>query len=384
MTIPVNDRYEDVQGVSLLAIDQYFRDVAWIQQNPLTQEEEMRHVARLLRARSEPSNAWVQSVAKYSREVLVEAYQPVLLSVARKIMGQFRGSSALNTVELLDLVNEANVGLLHVLDTYEFDDVTASLCGLVARTSSYYIFKALRRLGGSVHVPNNMLTMIAKVVRVRSDLSGRLGRAPSLHEIALEMGVEVSVVIEVSEAHVLRSMDSLQGVLVENDDEDNRLVSGLFSSVSSDEAQRQDALNAVLLRTVEKLPELQRDVVCLRFGLEAGQECLLHREIALRLGVLKEVVGRSERRACARLQNMLDLSVKNGHVSCTLCSTFEDDYYTGAQVAALLKVKRPLVLRHTKNGHLPGKQRRIKNRAVWVYPKPAIDALVAERQEMSA
>src|SRR5205814_1335523 len=68
----------DDQDVSLMALDQYIRQVRWLE--PLTQEEEAQLLARIERGKHEKRqaqpNAWRLSLAHAARERLVEGYLP--------------------------------------------------------------------------------------------------------------------------------------------------------------------------------------------------------------------------------------------------------------------------------------------------------------------
>src|SRR5437879_2985614 len=101
---------------SLTARDQYVREVRWMER--LTREEEECWVQRLVRARAERDkphpNQWVLSLAYHARESLMECYQALVLSIARRYVARCR------SLDLLDLVQEANIGLLRLLDEGEF------------------------------------------------------------------------------------------------------------------------------------------------------------------------------------------------------------------------------------------------------------------------
>src|SRR6266516_5142017 len=112
-TTPVNDRYEEGVRVSLLAHDQYVRELAWMEE--LTEEEELQCLQRVRRGRLERGqpvpNQWVLSLAKHARDRLIEGYQPMVFRLAQRVRRRLQSS-----IESLDLVNEGNICLMRVLD----------------------------------------------------------------------------------------------------------------------------------------------------------------------------------------------------------------------------------------------------------------------------
>src|SRR6266704_5048260 len=101
--------YEE-QDVSLMALDQYIRQVRWLE--PLTQEEEAQLLARIERGKDEKRqaqpNGWRLSLAQAARERLVEGYLPWVIHLAKEYVSRARG------MQLLELIQEGNLGLLAV------------------------------------------------------------------------------------------------------------------------------------------------------------------------------------------------------------------------------------------------------------------------------
>ena len=95
-----NDRYQDSRDMSLLARDQYEREVSWIETESLSPEEEKKYLDCLLHARRDPSNALLQDLGKDARSRLTEHYQPVIRGVVLKYVRWFRD----HAVDFLDLV----------------------------------------------------------------------------------------------------------------------------------------------------------------------------------------------------------------------------------------------------------------------------------------
>src|SRR5437868_10600874 len=106
---------EEEREVSLLAIDQYMRQVRWTPDLTLQEEEEL--VERIARGKAEQQKACpnqvVMAEARQARDRLVEGYQRLVVYIARQYTYRF------GSMELLDLVQEGNLGLLHAIDYHD-------------------------------------------------------------------------------------------------------------------------------------------------------------------------------------------------------------------------------------------------------------------------
>ena len=104
---------QDDQDVSLMALDQYIRQVRWLE--PLTQEEEAQLLARIERGKYErrqpQPNAWRLSLAQAAQERLVEGYLPWVIHLAKGFVSRAR------SMELLDLIRRATWGYCKPLNT---------------------------------------------------------------------------------------------------------------------------------------------------------------------------------------------------------------------------------------------------------------------------
>src|SRR6266702_1355915 len=138
---------QDDQDVSLMALDQYIRQVRWLE--PLTQEEEAQLLARIERGKYErrqlQPNAWRLSLAQAALERLVEGYLPWVIHLAKGFVSRAR------SMQLLDLIQEGNQGLLQAI---EHNDVSKGypLRALVTAYVRGAILDALRERDGLVRI----------------------------------------------------------------------------------------------------------------------------------------------------------------------------------------------------------------------------------------
>src|SRR6266487_1837068 len=102
----------DNRDASLMAQDQYMREVWSVER--LTQEEEEQLIQRVYRGRCERlkplPNQWVLSLARHARDRLIEVYQSVVISLAKKFAFRFK------SMGFMDLVQEGNLGLMAAID----------------------------------------------------------------------------------------------------------------------------------------------------------------------------------------------------------------------------------------------------------------------------
>ncbi len=225
-----------------------------------------------------------------ARERLITANSRLVISVAKKYMG--RG------VSFLDLIQEGNIGLIRA--TKKFDWRRGHKFSTYA---TWWIRQAVTRAiadqGRTIRVPVHMGDQINKLLRVQHQLTQKLGRDPTVEELAEALGVppkKVEHMIQVARRPLSLEMptddeeDSVLGDFVQDDD-----------APAPDEAATQNLLRQHLEEVLKTLPPREVRILQLRYGLLDGQAYTLE-EVGRKMGVTRERVRQIEAQALSRLR----------------------------------------------------------------------------------
>ena len=226
-----------------------------------------------------------------AREHLITANSRLVISVAKKYMG--RG------VPFLDLIQEGNIGLIRA--TKKFDYRRGHKFSTYA---TWWIRQAVTRAiadqGRTIRVPVHMGDQINKLLRVQHQLTQRLGRDPSVDELATALDVPPKKVENMIQ--VARRPLSLE---TPTDDEEDSVL-GDFIEDEEAPAPDESAINNLLHEHLEDvlngLPPREVRILQLRYGLLDGQAYTLE-EVGRKMGVTRERVRQIEAQALSRLRH---------------------------------------------------------------------------------
>ena len=219
------------------------------------------------------------------REELVQRFMPL----ARRLAARYRGDRE----PLDDLVQVASLGLVKALD--RFDPARGvAFSSYAVPTILGELKRHFRDRGWSVRVPRDLQERIARVDRAITELPGKLGRAPSVNEIADRLEVDPEEVLEAMEAGHAHHAMSLDAQAQTEEGEGIPLTERLGGS---DPAFDTVEYGATITDALESLSERDRTVLHLRFI-----EDMTQTEIADRVGVSQMHVSRILRSAVERLR----------------------------------------------------------------------------------
>jgi RNA polymerase primary sigma factor len=226
-----------------------------------------------------------------AREHLITANSRLVISVAKKYMG--RG------VPFLDLIQEGNIGLIRA--TKKFDYRRGHKFSTYA---TWWIRQAVTRAiadqGRTIRVPVHMGDQINKLLRIQHQLTQRLGREPTVDELAVSLDVPPKKVENMIQ--VARRPLSLE---TPTDDEEDSVLGDFIEDDEApppDESATYNLLREHLEEVLNGLPPREVRILQLRYGLLDGQAYTLE-EVGRKMGVTRERVRQIEAQALSRLRH---------------------------------------------------------------------------------
>ena len=226
-----------------------------------------------------------------AREHLITANSRLVISVAKKYMG--RG------VPFLDLIQEGNIGLIRAAKKFDYRRGHK-----FSTYATWWIRQAVTRAiadqGRTIRVPVHMGDQINKLLRVQHQLTQRLGRDPSVEELANALEVTPQKVENMIQ--VARRPLSLE---TPTDDEEDSVLGDFIQDedvVAPDETATYNLLREHLDSVLNGLPPREVRILQLRYGLLDGQAYTLE-EVGRKMGVTRERVRQIEAQALSRLRH---------------------------------------------------------------------------------
>jgi RNA polymerase primary sigma factor len=226
-----------------------------------------------------------------AREHLITANSRLVISVAKKYMG--RG------VPFLDLIQEGNIGLIRAAKKFDYRRGHK-----FSTYATWWIRQAVTRAiadqGRTIRVPVHMGDQINKLLRVQHQLTQRLGRDPSVDELAEALEVTPQKVENMIQ--VARRPLSLE---TPTDDEEDSVLGDFIQDEevpAPDETATYNLLREHLESVLNGLPPREVRILQLRYGLLDGQAYTLE-EVGRKMGVTRERVRQIEAQALSRLRH---------------------------------------------------------------------------------
>jgi len=223
-----------------------------------------------------------------AREELVSRY----LAFAKSVAVRYRGPAE----SLDDLVQVASLGLVNAINRFE-PDRGVPFIAFASPTITGEIKRHFRDRTSGMRLPRSLYDRIGQIDIVVGELTSRLNREPTVAEIAAELDVDESEVIEAFEAGHNRHPISLDQGPAGGDEESSSPAEWLGREDGNFETAES---RIVLDEAMEDLSEEERTVIHLRFRDELTQS-----EIADRIGHSQMHVSRMLRRILDRMNERI-------------------------------------------------------------------------------
>lgn len=236
----------------------------------------------------------VQAGDEQAREHMIRANLRLVVKIAREYENL--------GLPLLDLINEGNIGLMKAVE--RFDPKKGAK---LSSYSSWWIRQSIRRAlanqAKTIRLPVNAVDQICHLKKAAIKLRELLGREPTEPELAEELGLTVRRVNELREAAIRPA--SLDAPL--SDEDSSTLMEVVPDERAEDPYQVFEDRNSlsVLGSLVDRLPERERKIIRLRFGLNGARQLTLE-EIGAKFNLTRERIRQLQNLALHKLRRMLE------------------------------------------------------------------------------
>lgn len=259
-------------------VKMYLKDIGKVPL--LSPEEEIELAKRILEGDEE------------AKARLCQANLRLVVSIAKKW-------ASTNSLSFLDLIQEGNMGLLKAVEKFDYTK------GFRFSTyATWWIKQAITRAiadqSRTIRLPVHMVETINRYGRTVRQLTQKLSRDPTLEEIAAEMGLPESKVIDIQKS----ALDPVSLETPVGEEEDSKM-----SDFIEDESARspmdiasQNLLREQLLAVIDTLTPREQQVIRERYGLMDGKAKTLE-EVGKEFSVTRERIRQIEAKALRKLKH---------------------------------------------------------------------------------
>jgi len=233
----------------------------------------------------------IKKQAKEAGDQLIVANLRLVVSIAKKFAG--RGLS------LSDLIQEGNIGLIRTMKKFDHRKNFK-----FSTYATWWIRQSISRAiadgSRTIRLPVHMVNTSKRLSATRQRLFQETGRMPTNDELSESLGISTDDVSNLLDAMSLEPV-SLEMPIGEDDDQLSDCIEDQSIPRPEDEATN-SLLSQQINDVMQTLPERERKVIELRFGLDNGTGRTLE-EVSNELGITRERVRQIELKALKILRD---------------------------------------------------------------------------------
>jgi RNA polymerase sigma factor (sigma-70 family) len=226
-----------------------------------------------------------------------EARDAFVTANLRLVVAYARRFTNVAGIDLIDLIQEGNLGLIHAVGKYDWRK------GFKFSTyATWWIRQAISRAIAdktrTVRIPVHLHDVSRTIREAQDRLKAKLGRAPQPNEIADDIGVPLNtVVVALGVAHTLSLEQPIgeDGAQLGDFIEDSDALDPAWAAEAG-------AIAGSLRRFIDRIPTRERTILKLRYGLDDGIPRTLE-EIGQIFELTRERIRQLEKTALCRLRH---------------------------------------------------------------------------------
>ena len=224
---------------------------------------------------------------------MVRANLRLVVSVARRYDRK--------ELQLADLIQEGNIGLMHAADKYDYEKGFKFLT-----YATWWIRQSMTRAladqGRNIRIPGHMMEIVNRVQRAERDLTAELGRMPTPEEVAARSSLTVEKLLDIMQLAIpTTSLDAPVGY-----NTDDLTVGDTIANTDENDPislTERSQLREAVEKTLKDLPEREQEIVAMRFGIGGFDRVYTLEEVADKMKVTRERVRQIEQKTLARLRH---------------------------------------------------------------------------------